>query len=66
MHFCALLQKGVRSKHALWWLDQVRQTGLNSRFTFSFGPNNCHANHVWQQLFIDLKADWQPYTKSAS
>lgn len=55
-----LLQKGVGSVQALQWLDQVRQTGLNARFTLSFGQNNRDADDVWQQLLQDLKLDWKP------
>lgn len=55
-----LLQKGVGSNAARQWLDQVRQSGINARFTLSFGPNNYNANQVWIQLLRDLKADWQP------
>ncbi|MGE3726649.1 MAG: hypothetical protein AB7I41_13910 [Candidatus Sericytochromatia bacterium] len=55
-----LLQKGIGSTAALQWLEQVRQTGLNARFTLSFGPQNRDADQVWRQLLRDLKADWQP------
>jgi len=54
-----LLKKGVSSTQALKWLDRVRQTGLNARFTLPFGPNNGDADQVWEQLLRDLKADSQ-------
>lgn len=54
-----LLQKGVGGTGARQWLDQVRQTGLNARFTLTFGPENRDADQVWMQLLKDLKADWK-------
>ncbi|MGE3725103.1 MAG: hypothetical protein AB7I41_06105 [Candidatus Sericytochromatia bacterium] len=55
-----LHEKKVGREEARQWLNKIRQTGLNARFTLSFGQDNRDANIVWERLLKDLKADWSP------